>query len=316
MEAKEAKENTQSKSAKSFLITINNVPTYEKVHNYLLGLKTLNYYIATREIAPTTNHVHIHIYCQFTNSVRLSLRKLMGAHIDKCYGSPQQNLDYIYKVKEPEKKGEIFDEWGEIRLKGGSTIKDVEEMNKEERKNLPIQYYKIVKAIELEEKNDLGLDDLDRKKINVLYISGESGYGKTGIAKRLIRRYLEANGQTKWNSIKREGEFWHGVSENAKVALYDDFRDSHMKPSEFINLVDYNSHTMNVKGGSVLNKYEFIIITSVQDLMSIYYDYCQNNSDEPSKQWMRRVKTVKLTEEIKPEEYDHFINNKINILFN
>ena len=69
-----------------------------------LGLKTLNYYIATREIAPSTGHVHIHIYCQFTNSVRLSLKKLMGAHLDKCYGSPQQNLDYIYKVKEPEKE--------------------------------------------------------------------------------------------------------------------------------------------------------------------------------------------------------------------
>lgn len=310
MEAKKVK--TQSKSAKSFLITLNQVDLYDKVHNYLLGLKTLNYYIATREIAPETGHPHIHIYCQFTNSVKLSLKKLCNAHIDKCYGSPQQNIDYINKVHEPEKKGEVFDEWGEVRLKGGSTIKDVEEMTKEERKDLPIQYYKIVKAIELEEKNDLGFDDLDCKKIKVWYISGESGYGKTGIAKRLIKKYMEENNLTKWNKIKREGEFWHGVSETAKVALYDDFRDSHMKPSEFINLVDYNSHTMNVKGGSVLNKYEFIVITSVQDLMSIYYDYCQKNADEPSKQWLRRVKTVKLTEEVKPEDYDDFIiNNKL-----
>lgn len=305
-------EAKQTKGAKAYLLTLNEIEKYEKVHNYLLGLKTLNYYIATKEIAPTTGHPHIHIYCQFTNSVKLSLKKLYGTHVDPCFGSPQQNLDYIYKVKEPEKKGEIFDEWGEIRLKGGNTIKDIEEMSKEDRKNLPIQYYKIVKAIELEEKDNLTLDDLDTKKITVWYISGESGYGKTAIAKRLIKKYMIDNNITRWNSIKREGEFWHGVTEGTKVALYDDFRDNHMKPSEFINLVDYNTHTMNVKGGSVRNTYEFIVITSVQDLMSIYYDYCQKNSDEPSKQWMRRVKEVKLYEEIKKEDYDNFILNNFN----
>ena len=29
--------------------------------------------------------------------------------------------------------------------------------------------------------------------------------------------------------------------------------DSYMKPSEFINLIDYNKHWMNIKGDSVLN---------------------------------------------------------------
>lgn len=283
MEAKKA--NTQSKSAKSFLITLNQVEYYEKVHNYLLGLKTLNYYIATREIAPETGHPHIHIYVQFTNSVRLSLKRLCNAHLDKCYGSPQQNVDYINKVKEPEKKGEVFDEWGELRLKGGSTIKDVEEMDKDERKNLPIQYYKIVKAIELEEDNDIDIDELYKPDIQVYYIWGGSEMDKTHDAIKMAKE----KGYQKINMVKYENGFWLGIGKS-KCAIYDDFRDSHMKPSEFINFIDYNVHPMNIKGGVKKNQYQLIIITSVQDPKYLYEN--MTNRDEPAKQWLRRMTII------------------------
>lgn len=63
--------------------------------------------------------------------------------------------------------------------------------------------------------------------------------------------------------VKFENGFWNGIG-NSKCCIYDDFRDSHMKPSEFINFIDYNKHQLNVKGSYKLNNYEFIIITSVQ----------------------------------------------------
>ena len=76
------------------------------------------------------------------------------------------------------------------------------------------------------------------------------------------------------------------------VEFYDDdFRDSHMKPSEFINFIDYNIHNLNVKGGSVRNLYSTIIITSVQRLDCIYLNMA---NDEPRQQWERRIKVIDL----------------------
>lgn len=282
----EAKKATQSKCSKAFLLTLNEIENYEKVHNYIMGLKTLNYYIATKEIAPTTGHEHIHIYMQCTTNIRLSLKKLMGAHIDKCFGSPQQNLDYIYKVHEPEKKGIIFDEWGEVKLKGGNTIKDVEEMSREERRNLPIQFYKIVKSIELEENNDINIDDLYKPDIKVTYIWGPSEMDKTKDAIQMIKDA----GYTKLNMVKYEDGFWHGIGK-CEACLYDDFRDSHMRASEFINFIDYNVHPMNIKGGTHLNKFKFIVITSVQD-PKLLYENLQTKDEEPAKQWLRRMTII------------------------
>lgn len=283
MEANKAK---QSKCSKAFLLTLNEISNYEKVHNYILGLKTLNYYIATKEIAPTTGHEHIHIYMQCTTNIRLSLKKLCGAHIDKCFGSPQQNLDYIHKVKEPEKRGIIFDEWGEVKLKGGNTIKDVESMSKDERKDLPIQYYKIVKQIELEENNDIPIDDLYKPDVKVTYIWGPSEMDKTKDAIQMIKDA----GYDKLNMVKYEDGFWHGIGK-CEACLYDDFRDSHMRASEFINFIDYNVHPMNVKGGTHLNKFKFIVITSVQD-PNLLYENLTSKCDEPKRQWLRRMKII------------------------
>ena len=292
MEAKEAKKNTQSKCSRNFLITLNEVDKYEKVHNYLLGLKSLNYYIATKEIAPTTNHPHIHIYCQFENSIRLSMSKLCGAHLDKCYGSPQQNLDYIHKVKEPEKKGEIFDEWGELKEKGGLRIRDIKNMDKDERDDLNANLYNIAKKITLEESVKLTLEDFT-KKIKVYYIWGVPGIGKTDKAKELIKEEFKRTGEKYFNNVKFINEFWIGAGPDEKIALYDDFRDSHMKPSEFINFIDYNVHTMNVKNGFQRNNYNFIVITSVQDPTLLYEN--MSNRDEPMNQWMRRMEIIHLT---------------------
>ena len=96
---------------------------------------------------------------------------------------------------------------------------------------------------------------------------------------------------SKINMVKYENGFWLGVG-SAKVALYDDFRDSHLKASEFINFIDYNKHLMNIKGGSKMNDYNLIIITSVQPLHELY----KNMSDEPKKQWIRRINNIELND--------------------
>ena len=92
-----------------------------------------------------------------------------------------------------------------------------------------------------------------------------------------------------FNNIKYENNFWIGLG-NSKIALYDDFRDSHMKASEFINLIDYTKHIMNVKYGSVQNEYVYIIITSIQNPNLLYLQ----DLHEQQNQWIRRMKIINL----------------------
>jgi hypothetical protein len=105
---------------------------------------------------------------------------------------------------------------------------------------------------------------------------------------------MEELGEISFNLIKHQSFFWLGIG-NSKIALYDDFRDSHMLPSEFINLIDYNIHNMNIKNGYVKNKYEYIVITSVQSPEDLYALMTEKNQ-EPRKQWLRRLKIINLTD--------------------
>ena len=271
---------TQTKCSRNFQITLNEIEKFEDIKTYLMTLKCFNYGIACKEIAPSTGHEHIHIYAQFTRSIRLSLFELKGAHIEKCKGSPQQNIKYI------QKDGNIIWEFGEVVKKGGrKTIEELKKMDKEEREQLPMVYFNIVEKLNKKEANDIEIDSIFKSNIEVIYIYGESGIGKS---KKAFETCKE-KGYSKINMVKFVNGFWNGIGES-KACIYDDFRDSDMKASEFINFIDYNKHQLNVKGEYHLNEYELIIITSVQNPNEIY----KNVEGEPRKQWLRRMKIIHM----------------------
>ena len=64
-----------------------------------------------------------------------------------------------------------------------------------------------------------------------------------------------------------------------------------MKASEFINLIDYNKHNMNIKGSKVMNNYKLIIITSIIHPKNIY----NNMPEETKEQWLRRIKIINMS---------------------
>lgn len=261
------------KKARAFQLTINNVDAAGDVLKYLRGLQS-NYLIACREKAPTTGHEHIHVYVQFPTPHALSLKKLEGAHIEVCRGSPEQNIAYI------KKEGDIIAEDGTPRLCYVPSIKEAEKMDKETLKGLNLNFYNIVKKIESEKNKKMKGTEYS-KTVRVYWLWGESGAGKTSYAIKQI-------GDREFNEVKMVGEFWHGVQEDCSIALYDDWRDTHMKPTELINFIDYNRHSMNIKGGSVRNNYEEIYITSLQSPEEIY----KNIPEETKKQWLRRIKEI------------------------
>lgn len=266
--------------ARAFQLTLHDLTAYETIKEYLTESKVFRYLISCMEVCPTTDKKHIHIYVNYTESKMLSVKKCGTAHIEKCKGSPKQNIEYI------KKDGNIIDEIGDIPHQGSAaTVKELKETKSPDELNW--RMYNTWSKIQ----NDINNEEIDiddwNKSVKVYYISGPSGVGKTEKAKTIVRENKDKYG-TKISRVKYDGKFWAGARSKAKIAIYDDFRDSHMHASEFINFIDYNRHNMNIKGGSCSNDYELIIITSVIPLKNIY----SNMSDEPRHQWERRIENI------------------------
>ncbi len=268
--------------ARRFQLTLNEVFKYPQLFEYLTSLNSLKYLISCKEVAPSTGHEHIHIFICLSNPVKLSVKRTCGAHIEKCLGTIKQNIEYIRK------DGNILDEIGEVpRERGGShTVKELSQIDTPD--DLDWKEYNTWKRIH-NENTSIKITDWYKPEVKVTYIWGDSGVGKS---KYVHDKCLEEGIETA-DIIKHSGDFWINVG-NAECAIYDDFRPSDMKPAEFINFIDYNRHPLNVKGGSQLNNYKRIFITSVMDPQYIYSGIC---SDEPRKQWLRRMEIINLKDE-------------------
>lgn len=295
--------NTKTSAIKgrSFMLTCQESQYihYEDVKNYLTNLKGFQYWLCCEH--HNEDQPHSHIYVQFDDNKRLSLKKLKGLHLDKCLGSAQQCIKYLKCEDDKHIKlgitATIYEEIGEPLTKGGCRI--VADIEPETDLNeIPIMYYNIAKKIQYDKTANIEIDEL-KKEIKVYWIQGPSGIGKTEKAKEIIRTLKDEYG-TKVNMVKFENGFYIGVG-SAPIAIYDDFRDSHMKPSEFINFIDYNKHYMNIKGGQKLNEYKLIIITTVQNLNEIYRNM---SHDEPRKQWERRINVIDMNPERDENDID------------
>jgi hypothetical protein len=286
--------------SKSYALTLNQIEKWEELLKYFKSLKSRNYIVAGQELAPSTGHPHIQIYIQFNYPIRLSIKKLCGAHIEPCYASPQRNIDYC------KKDGNILIEEGKPRLGAGNaiTIKEVKAMTDKDRENLSFSNYNRLQALKRDEISVLKVSS-SYKNVEVSYIYGKSGVGKTKYAIDAIvdlynKKLIESDA---YNKVKYSGSYWNGVSIDnmTQVALYDDFRDYHMPPSEFIQFIDYNVNVMNIKYGFAMNNFKYIFITSIQNPYDLYKRLQKSDNmftssdyyDEESKeQWIRRFTEI------------------------
>lgn len=278
-----ATERLGNTKARRFQLTLNEVFKYPQLFEYLTNLNSLKYLISCKEIAPSTGHEHIHIFVCFSIPIKMSIKKTCGAHIEKCLGTIKQNIDYI------KKDGEILDEIGEVPRESGGrhTVDELKKIDCPDE--LQWNEYNTWKTIHSETSNDIKITDWYKPEVKVTYVWGDSGVGKS---KYVHDKCLEEGIETV-NIVKHSGDFWIGIG-NAECAIYDDFRPSDMKPAEFINFIDYNRHALNIKGGCKQNNYKRIFITSVMDPQYIYSGIC---SDEPRKQWLRRMEIINLKDE-------------------
>lgn len=263
---------------------------YADILEYVQGLKYFQYVKVVEHLGQEEKHYHMVL--QLSKPMpKLSVKKIHGAHIvPKTYGSTQDLIDYIdcldKKHKDAGVTAVLIDEIGEYKKQGGLSVKALKEVDDEDDLT-DYRMYNIWKKVKNGKKRKISEF---RKNVKVYWIQGPSGIGKTNKAMDIAEEFEEQND---WytDMIKYENGFYLGITDGSKIAIYDDFRDSHMKPSEFINLIDYNKHWMNIKGNMILNEYNLIIFTSVQKLENIYR---KMNDVEPKKQWERRIEIINM----------------------
>lgn len=262
---------------------------YTELIKYITKFKSFRYLVSGLGLSfdkkDTQHLLHIHIYAEFKEKTRFSIKKILGAHMETNIDS---QLNVIQYVKDQELG--IIEEIGDKSIAHRPTIKELENYTLDELKELDCQQYHNIVSKEISRRNCIMDTDTLYKgdKLKVYYIYGPSGSGKS----RKAIEILKENGYKQFDEIKHRNGYYLGISGCCKACLYDDFRPNHMEVSEFITFIDYNIHNLDVKGGSKKNIYELIIITSINNPHNIYRN-CTNN-EETRTQWIRRMKIIKI----------------------
>lgn len=244
-------------------------------------------------------HGHYYVYFKNPRTWKV-LKDYYGkdAHIEEVKVNSEAIKYVLGEGKHAEHKTNI-EQMGDMPCDNGKhlTYKQAKELSEEEIDALPVMDALAVRKVQTieESRKKVKLSEW-HKDVEVTFITGPSGIGKSLKAKEI----LESEGVEEVSIVKYESTFYHGVTDGKGAAIYDDFRDSHMKASEFINFIDYNTHKMNVKGGSITNNFNRIVITSVQRPEKIY----SNLGDEPRQQWLRRIKIINLWPPDADEDFD------------
>ena len=274
------------------------------------------------------------MFVEFRENIKkLSVKKLHGAHIKPiCFGNTNEIIDYLECKDEKHKKDNVtyvlIDEQGEYKymeFQSENKIKSARDLLGIKRLS-DIPDWKMVnawKTLKIDANSKITVANWN-KPINVYWIQGPSAIGKSAMAKDMVKDWYEAKGITdeddmSFDEVKynhRSGFFLGiDIGANNKAAIFDDFR-ARMLPEDFINLIDYRRHKIEIKGGHWINNYELIIFTSVQRFHTIY-----GNVDdyENRRQWERRVKVIDLyTEERipvrRPDRYRYWTERGFNEL--
>lgn len=256
--------NTSFIRARSLQLTLNQIDFYNEIKNFLTNLKSFKYLISCKETAPTTGHEHIHIYVNFNNCIKLSLKNFKGAHIEKCKGTPKQNINYI------KKDGNILDEEGEEPHQGQQKIKDALKTDPEVLKeNYNIQYYNIINKI-IKEQTYILNEDNNFKDISIYYFYGND-------RQKLFKTALSfINGEQYTEFFYDNKIFYGNYHINSKYCILKDFKDNEMNINVFKDFIDNYKHYIRIQYETVLNHFTTIIILSTQPYYSIYNKEIRN----------------------------------------
>lgn len=295
--------NTQSRK---WLMVINNPSEAGLDHSTISEIvqKFCPVYFCMADEIATTGTYHTHVFFCTSSPARFSTikKRFPTAHIEKAYGTPKENRDYITKtgIWEDTSKAETsvpntFQEWGELpadsedkapemfqimrALRSGETIMEIIE----EHPNLAfrIREIEVLRQTILSEKYSA-----ENRKLEVYYLYGSTGAGKTwGIFKdndpREICRITDYGGR---NGVRFDA--YHCQS----ILVFEEFH-SQIPISTMLNYLDIYPLTLPARYTDRTACYTKVYLTSNVPLDEQYRDI-QRYQWETWKAFLRRITNI------------------------
>lgn len=220
---------------------------------YIENKDIIRYICWGEEIAPTTGKKHYQGWIQFYNPKRFgSVKKLLGKkiHIEKCKGNEYNNDIYCKKDNNFKKYGKFIKQGQRTDLENikknidnGATKKEIMDNNFE-------TYCRYRNGINdyIKEVNKVCRSNF--RNVNVEYVFGETGTGKTKYGMSMNPFKIEAD-NLKW---------WDGY-DGEKTILIDEY-DNQVNITKMLNLLDGYKLRLPIKGGFTYANWNKVIITS------------------------------------------------------
>lgn len=295
--------NTQSRK---WLMVINNPSEAGLDHSTISEIvqKFCPVYFCMADEIATTGTYHTHVFFCTSSPARFSTikKRFPTAHIEKAYGTPKENRDYITKTgiwadtdKAETTVPNTFQEWGELpadsedkapemfqimrALRSSKTIMEIIE----EHPNLAfrIREIEVLRQTILSEKYSA-----ENRKLEVYYLYGSTGAGKTwGIFKdndpREICRITDYGGR---NGVRFDA--YHCQS----ILVFEEFH-SQIPISTMLNYLDIYPLTLPARYTDRTACYTKVYLTSNVPLDEQYRDI-QRYQRETWKAFLRRITNI------------------------
>ena len=283
-----------------YLLTFNNPDDNgverEKLKADLLALNPI-YFCMSDEIGLEEHTPHIHVYVVFENARHFKkIKKVFpSAHIDQCFGNHEQCINYVFKEGEWEKKEkgttnirESHYEFGERpqnhqgqrndlvaimeMIKGGAKPEDIFEVFPGYFTRLGdiqkiISYYKT-------------LDKKDFRYVEVVYICGPTGTGKTSY---VMDRYGK--------DVYRVTDYSHPFDgyNGEKVLVLDEFKGQ-LNFADMLNYLDGHRHPLPARYANKMPDYDKVYVISNTEFKFLYLEEMHNDS-KGYDAWLRRFRS-------------------------
>lgn len=302
--------------ARKWSLTINNPIKYGFSHDAIkekLQRFVPDYFCLADEIAQTgTLHTHCFIYSN--SPIRFSTLKARFpiAHIEKAYGSAEQNRAYIRKEGKwaESEKAETsvdgsFEEWGNLPTEKSEKnpiqsrlILDVEDGKRtaEIVKDLPALVFKIKEIETLRQTMLKERYDKENRDLTVTYLFGCSGVGKT----KSIYDNFPANEICRITSYRKNGVYFDSYS-TQDVLVFEAFY-SQIPIEDMLNYLDIYPLSLPARYSDRVACYTKVFIVSTISLDAQYLEV-QYKQPKIWKSFLRRIhKVVELTKNEETEE--------------
>lgn len=317
------KEATQQPDIQSrkFLGTLNNPTEWgydqDKIIRILSELAGCRYIAIAEEIGAQEHTPHLHIFVVYKNPKALStmINTVPKVHWDPCRGTIEQNRDYVFKQGKwvDSEKGttalpETQREWGELPSeceefpsRKSDVMDAINEMIEEGLCPSEIMakhagYCEYADTIRRAYILRRAADVPPVRNVNVHYVVGASGSGKTYTYKRLCDRFGDCD-------VYLVTDYANDMTaafdryQAEKTIVMDEFRGN-VRFSTFLNLTDKYRCDIHARYVSTMALYSEVYITSVYPPEKLYENLVETATQgiEPRQQLYRRISDITYCE--------------------